>query len=516
MLNLVMNKKKELEVSHTIRKIPSWLRAAQLALTLLCLQACTGEAAFTAAKSTLVQQEVGLTTSATLDAIFPSLQQVDSQAKIQIPLLQPWRLSFLLLICLCIGAMLWARAHYYLLAPISRAIGTVPWWSPLAHTHASPVYRLYSNGVSEPPHMPPSDKELQKLLHKACTERDRDIDAWGQLKKVLELFPDSAPAALEWLMDALDSYNPEQKNLSKVLYILQTVVDTVPALAPKALDRLYAISSKMQGSPEMHSNVEQTLNMVKRAMPTAVTWSGGSKDWRDYVHCPLCYCPIVFPEGDGRKPAIIFLDMDGVLMPCQRPLDKVHALLKQIFPHVENLNYTDEQYKIAFSRYLNEDALKNLHAIIDAVEASGQRPLVVISSAWRHAAFLDQLREEIFAQHKFSKYIGGKTSVEGYENRWAVECKLGFNFYKGAKERYNMTLRGRYTAIEFWLRDHHFDPAKTNFVVLDDDSGACLPDFKERFINTRYLLTAEDAQAAIDILCGNQTKTNDATKPDTI
>lgn len=355
------------------------------------------------------------------------------------------------------------------------------------------------------PIIPIFAESMHQLLQEAYTDdNDKSYVTYGQLRTILEILPECVPPIFDYLFATFEASTVGLEKRIKILSIIRMLVEVLPNLAPKVLDKLSSISHER--SPEKMDNaVQKTLNIAKRAMPSAVSWSAGRKGRKTYVHCPLCYCPILYPEKDGRKPALIFLDMDGVMMPHSRPYEQIAATLQEMFPHVPKDSYTNFQRLLVLPRYLDKDALSNLHHIIDQIEASGQRPLVVISSAWRPPVLVDQQRTEGYALHKFGKYLCGKTPTE---NSWEadnyLEFKLGFNFYENALVHYNLELKSRGDAIEFWLRDHHFDPATTNFVVLDDEHVDSLSRFGKRFIETEDILESKHAQAAVDVLCGKK------------
>jgi hypothetical protein len=237
---------------------------------------------------------------------------------------------------------------------------------------------------------------------------------------------------------------------------------------------------------------------------SVINWIPGKTKRFSHIHCPLCDYDMVFPMNDNRRPALIFLDIDGVLIELVRPREvseKIDATLKELFPHVKG-SYSGYQQNIVTARYFNQDAVANLDKIIGRIEESGQRPLVVLSSSWRHACWLDEHRRDVYSRYKFSKYLCGKTSLDGQiEEYLSVEAKQGFEFYKAAQEGYGIRLDDRAAAIEFWLQDHGFEPDATNFVVFDDDYVKPLRKFGKRFIETRFLLSYTNAKDAAEVLC---------------
>ncbi len=247
------------------------------------------------------------------------------------------------------------------------------------------------------------------------------------------------------------------------------------------------------------------MNSISTTSPkTAVTYVSKGVEQPDHQHCPLCVDSMVHPKKDDRKPAIIFLDMDGVMIKNRHssPLrDEIVLTLSKLFPDVKR--YNDYQWTIAKGRHLHPTALENLHKLIKRIKKSGHRALVVLSSAWRNDATLQQLKEEAFTNHVFCKYLCGKAAPKRSDTRWTPECKQGFKFTKGAKEAFRLNLESRSDVIEFWLRDHGFDPNSTNFIVIDDCVGKKRERFGKRFIETDNLFKdchLEEASKVLKVL----------------
>ena len=254
----------------------------------------------------------------------------------------------------------------------------------------------------------------------------------------------------------------------------------------------------------LFEDAESSVNNL--AISSSVNWSSNITDeWRPN-HCPLCDYSMLYPEKNDKKPAIIFLDIDGVLIEQWRSSDlddQIRSTLKQLFPHGHKISYySQHQQNVAHARHFDKGALKNLGTVIENIQESGLRPLIVLSSAWRHSSLLQQLCKDIYSQHKFSKYLCGKTPIEFKAEAYlSVECKLGFEFNKGSQEKYNLELNNRANAIEFWLKDHRFDPTTANFIAIDDAHTEYLSRFGERFIKTESLFSESNAKTAIEMLC---------------
>lgn len=235
--------------------------------------------------------------------------------------------------------------------------------------------------------------------------------------------------------------------------------------------------------------------------PTAVTFSSEELIQPYHKHCPLCEDSIVNPEQDDRIPIIIFLDMDGPMIPdrCNPDFyEEMYRTRSELFPQVKEIN--EYQWRVVHGRHLDSEALKNLHSLIERIEASNHRALVVLSSAWRNDATLQQLREEVFSQYLFCKHLGGKAAPTKFDIDWTPECLQGFNFTQGAKDFFGLDLGKKSDVVEYWLLDHGFNLSSTNFVVLDDDTSEGFERFEERFVPIRYLLSKKDCEQAAKVL----------------
>lgn len=213
-------------------------------------------------------------------------------------------------------------------------------------------------------------------------------------------------------------------------------------------------------------------------------------------HCPLCVPSMVHPKEDSQKPALIFLDMDGVM---DGNLEKVETELKKMFPDAGK-SPTDYQWIRAKGRNLNQTAADNLHTLIDRIKKAGQRPLIVLSSNWRNDATLEQHRREIFFQYRFSHHLCGKTAPLFYQGTLLPKRYKEYNFTAQAQSSCELILERRANTIEYWLKDHDFPLDSTNFVVIDDDPYADLERFKGRFIETKTQFTEENVKQACSAL----------------
>ncbi|MBS0625518.1 MAG: hypothetical protein JSS32_05660 [Verrucomicrobia bacterium] len=233
---------------------------------------------------------------------------------------------------------------------------------------------------------------------------------------------------------------------------------------------------------------------------TAVTFSSDAMDRPYRGHCPLCVDSMVLPPEDNRPPVLVFIDMDNVFIADRSSIplaDQIVQTASRLFPDMKVR--TDYQWTIAKAKHLDLGSLKNFDTLIERIEASGRRALIVLSSSWRNDATLQQLREEVFAEYKFSKYLCGKTAPE-YSETWAPERKQGFDFDQVARDSYKIELQGTAAVIEFWLRDHGFDPSSAKYLVLDDQLNSALESLGNRFIRTDGYFRESDLEKATKTL----------------
>lgn len=226
-------------------------------------------------------------------------------------------------------------------------------------------------------------------------------------------------------------------------------------------------------------------------MTTAITFRSDTTSQPHHDHCPLCIDSIVHPKDDPRPPAIIFLDMDGVMF--NQNVDD----LPECGTHYKSNDYDFKMTQLK-AKYLNDDAQRCLNKLIERIERAGKRALIVLITTWRNDATLKQHREEVFADYKFCKYLCAKAAPQESETDITPECKLGFDFNIGAKKAFDLTLYNKHHVVEFWLKDHQFDPKHTNYIIIDDD-----PDFSnEHHIqpNPQTLFSQADAEQACSLL----------------
>lgn len=164
--------------------------------------------------------------------------------------------------------------------------------------------------------------------------------------------------------------------------------------------------------------------------------------------------------------AVIFLDIDGVLMPLNSPGNKeLYKQGQKLFN--KYADFSEMEVATIKAHFFSTDALKNLDALIRKVQ--NLMPVrIVISSAWRLGFTVEQL-QNIFSLHSFSKLIIDKT-LQGLTR--------GFE-------------------IHSWLQKHR---AIERYVILDDNDHGISDIYSDHFVQISHLLSEPESKFAYDIL----------------
>ena len=188
-----------------------------------------------------------------------------------------------------------------------------------------------------------------------------------------------------------------------------------------------------------------------------------------------------------KSPAIIFLDIDGVLnyLPSHReyPSDaKIIEKATEIFNKSRDALELRERV-IANSHLFSIESVKNLHHLLKKVQQL--RPVqIVISSDWRLECTTKELKD-FFANHLFSDLIIDKTPDKVYKQHCPTEPPS----------------RGhRGHEILFWLQNHA--TSLTKYAIIDDcDLGISdLFDLNFVHVDGGQLLSSADCDLAYEIL----------------
>ena len=205
-------------------------------------------------------------------------------------------------------------------------------------------------------------------------------------------------------------------------------------------------------------------------------------------HCSLClnHCLNTDP-----KPALIFLDIDGVLIDPSKPSTsaKIHATLKEKFSKKPGSHlYSSLTLRAATAYHFDPDAIKNLEDLIERIQKV--RPVrIILSSSWREDGTLAEIRENMFANCSFADIIVGKTPSYDAE------------FKNGHRETdYNLSLHNRVGQIKYWLLDHQM--GECPFVIFDDEDNNISEYFPNHFVHVKngHFLSKANINSALQIL----------------
>lgn len=217
-------------------------------------------------------------------------------------------------------------------------------------------------------------------------------------------------------------------------------------------------------------------------------------------HCPLCYG---IPTDKIKRSAIIFLDLDGVMVDRETHDNAIMATQHQLFGDCP----TPLQNRVAAAYHLDKAAVESLKLLIEKIERV-QPAYIVISSAWRQDATLDQIKNQMFnvpGLEFIKDRIVGKTPSPKIDT-WAVKSD---NYYQNQKKqseihfedlannKYGLSFNYRAGEIAFWLIFHKISDG--NFMVIDDSCTEYLEHFEKRFIHVN-MLSKCDVDIAMDAI----------------
>lgn len=204
---------------------------------------------------------------------------------------------------------------------------------------------------------------------------------------------------------------------------------------------------------------------------------------------------------EAPKPlSVIFLDIDGVLIGA-RDLDPLSTRIRQKLVELFGLKeesyrgYTELQWRIAASHFLDECAVENLEKLIQRVNEVSS-VAIVLSSAWRLDGTTDEIKNQMFKGASFAPFIIDKTPDEDWWRRRNGEEELS----PVALKKYGFPLRTRGSEINYWLLENREKWNIQNFVILDDVDYGISERYPDHFVEVCRMLSEEDAEKAYDIL----------------
>lgn len=220
----------------------------------------------------------------------------------------------------------------------------------------------------------------------------------------------------------------------------------------------------------------------------------------------------IFPNNQPPT-KVAFVDVDGVLYddPYGDLYSSINAKAIELFPMAAKAQgkYQDfqkfslmQQYT-AKSYFFDSTAVKLIDALISASQKTS-RVLIVISSSWRVARSITQLRT-MFSKHNFSKYVLDKTPdahlSKFISDLWKTE---GAHFSEMLDDENDQNLitsvRDRGKEIQAWLKANQTALNVTNFVIIDDVDDNLRALFPDNFVKVNQLLNPKEFEKAKQIL----------------
>jgi hypothetical protein len=106
----------------------------------------------------------------------------------------------------------------------------------------------------------------------------------------------------------------------------------------------------------------------------------------------------------------LFLDIDGVLCDREGRKGDFQPAAKKLFPKSSDLPLLKR--KIVWASLLDKKAVDNLDDLIRRISEVAQVS-IILSSAWREGLMLRELKEEVFKDWGFSRYLIARTPIMG-------------------------------------------------------------------------------------------------------
>lgn len=183
-----------------------------------------------------------------------------------------------------------------------------------------------------------------------------------------------------------------------------------------------------------------------------------------------------------KSKLVIFLDIDGVInSPVTR--EQINKKVDELYPELETI-YDKRIQVIAMSHLFNKTALNNLDNLINKIEKIA-KVSIVISSNWRLNRSVEELSQDTFVMHNFSKYIIDKTPEKLSEEEISTYCI--------DKSHSETPFQCRAAEIKHWLHEHS---EVDNYVILDDIDSHLSQHFDKKYykILCEKLLTSDNIE----------------------
>lgn len=290
------------------------------------------------------------------------------------------------------------------------------------------------------------------------------------------------------MIDLIDSIGNEYRGFRAALRSF-FVEDQARFLINENTYRITKISGALNGfeidqslytnDPIMVGNVIQIKNMnnpyIVYHVKVEKETSYDESEWNEYISDTngIDLSSISINTDPSLLLCILFLDMDGVLMPDRfnsHMGDIIKDKLVELHGKKDLKKYTDLEWAIAHSHLLDKRAVSMLNALLLRLNKIC-RVRIVISSSWREHGTENDVINAMFKSQPFSRFIIGRTPISN---------------------------KNRGKQIQEWLSSNRVD----RYAILDDsdDHISNLHPNNLIEIDTSYLLSRLDIIKAYSIL----------------